>query len=157
MARTPLLRLHFLFAHHLMVHLISTALRAIAGLIYDDQTVKRTLALLPLPSFPRLTCEDDRELAPLWKAGWGSRCPAQWTGCPLDIRDSARLMMSPMRWMKPSFSDGRMNSLCTLRTRWTLINERLTYFRVSCQYCLKPQYVLGLWQGLIPCSAHKLT
>lgn len=64
-----------------------------------------------------LTCEEDNELTPLWKGGRGGPCPLEWTDCSFAIRASARLMMSPMRWMKPSFSDGKMNSLCTLKTK----------------------------------------
>lgn len=60
-----------------------------------------------------LTCEDDNELIPPCNAGWASRCPVEWTGCCLANSASARLMMSPKRQIKPSFSDGKMNSLCT--------------------------------------------
>lgn len=133
----------------------SSACHSRCNLWWSDDPVKHTLTLLPLPSFPRLTCEDDRELAPVWKPGWGSRCPVEWTDCPLDIRDSARLMMSPMRWMKPSFSDGRMNSLCTLRTQWTLVNEGLAYFRVSCQYC--DSNVAGDWFCVLHVNSHEVT
>ena len=73
-----------------------------------------------------LTWEEDSEFTPLWKAGWGSRRPLAWTGCSLDIRALARLMMSLMRWMKPSFSDGRMYSLCTWTTQgqWKRHSDR---------------------------------
>lgn len=77
---------------------------------------RRLGALLLRPRAVELTCEDDSALTPLWKAAWGTRWPPAWTGCSLAISALARLMMSPMRWMKPSFSDGRMNSLWTWTT-----------------------------------------
>lgn len=108
-----------------------------------------TLVLPSLPLFlcakkvQRLTCEEDNELVPFWRPGWGSRCPPEWTDCPLDIRDSARLMMSPMRWMKPSFSDGRMNSLCTLKTKRQRLSEAFGV-SISQHHTVKPASTLKI-------------
>lgn len=59
------------------------------------------------------TCDEEMVLAMLC---CGKCMPSCLPCCPaksLPIRDSARLMMSRIRWIKPSLSEGRMNSLCT--------------------------------------------
>lgn len=63
------------------------------------------------------TCDEEMELAMLC---CGKCVPSTLPCCPaksLHIRDSARLMMSRIRWINPSLSEGRMNSLCTWKKK----------------------------------------
>lgn len=77
-----------------------------------------SLFATPAPQFSTLhadfTCDEELELAVLCCGKCMASCLPCCPAKSLPIRDSARLMMSRIRWIKPSLSDGRMNSLCTL-------------------------------------------